>query len=67
MCANAFKCYHICVCRYTKYCIYCHMVFSVTLSMVFSAIYYLELRNAIIIYCASHFLLSMVELVVWIL
>ena len=36
-----------------------------TLNMIFSATYYLELRNAIIVYCAYHFLQTMVKLVVW--
>ena len=33
--------------------------------MIFSVTYYLELRNAVIVYCASHFLPIMIELVVW--
>ena len=33
--------------------------------IIFSVTYYLALHNAIIVYHASHFLLTMVELVVW--
>jgi hypothetical protein len=36
----------------------------ITQNMTFSVAYYLELRNAITVYCASHFLPTMVELVV---
>ena len=34
-----------------------------TLSMIFSITYYLELQKATIVYCASHFLPTKVELV----
>ena len=33
--------------------------------MIFKVTYYLELRTAIIVYFASHFLPTMIELVVW--
>ena len=36
-----------------------------TLNMLFSVTYYLKLCNVIIVYCASHFLPAIVELVVW--
>ena len=36
-----------------------------TQNMIFSVAYYLELRNAIFVYCASHFLPTMVEMAVW--
>jgi len=35
-----------------------------TQDMRFSVIYYLELRNVLIVYCAFHFLPTMVDLVV---
>ena len=35
-----------------------------TINMIFSVTYYLELRNAITIYCACQFLRIMVELVI---
>jgi hypothetical protein len=38
---------------------------SGTQNVIFSVTYYVELRNAITVYCASHFLPTMVELVVW--
>ena len=38
---------------------------SFTQNVIFSVTYYLDLRNAIIVYRASHFLPTMVELVVW--
>ena len=36
-----------------------------TQDMIFSVTYYLESRNAKIVYCASHFLPTIVQLVVW--
>ena len=36
-----------------------------TLNIIFSVTYYLELHNAISIYCASHILPTDVKLVVW--
>ena len=33
--------------------------------MILSVTYYLELRSALTVYCASHFLPTMVEVVVW--
>ena len=37
---------------------------EVTLNMIFSVTYYLELQNAITIFCTSHFLPTKVELIV---
>jgi hypothetical protein len=39
----------------------------ITLKLMFNVTYYLELRNAKTVYRASHFLPTMIELVVWIL
>ena len=38
---------------------------NVTLNMIFSVTYYLELHNAISIYCSSHILPTNVELIIW--
>ena len=38
---------------------------STTQNIIFSVTHYLELRNAIIVYCASHFSPTMIELVDW--
>jgi hypothetical protein len=36
-----------------------------TLNIAFSVTYYMELRNALTIYCIYHFMLAKVKLVVW--